>query len=129
MKNTWLWSHLNEKIPNLQLAQDLMHYLQALSVRNHRVKLAGNVKILRHKKRQRLWHSWAAAEVWLSAVHLCTLPTPLAQGHNTHALVELPVAAPGHGRVVPSVHLCDVVALDVGDFVHCQITSKGHLGN
>lgn len=47
---------------------------------------------------------------------------------QTHTLVELPVAAPGHGRVVPPVHLSDVVALDVGDLVHCQVASEGHLG-
>lgn len=40
------WSHLNEKVPKLQITQDLMHNLQALSIGNHRVKLASDVKIL-----------------------------------------------------------------------------------
>lgn len=49
MKTTSLWSHLNEKVPKLQVTQDLVHYLQALSIRKHRIKLASDVKILRHK--------------------------------------------------------------------------------
>ena len=67
----------------------------------------------------------------------CYVPTSAAQptaslssvpvNGQTHTLVELPVAAPGHGRVVPPVHLSDVVALDVGDLVHRQIASEGHL--
>lgn len=47
------WPHLNEEVPKLQVTQDLLHYLQALSVWNHWVELPSNVKILRHKKRQR----------------------------------------------------------------------------
>lgn len=46
---------------------------------------------------------------------------------TTHALVELPVASAGHGWVVTAVDLSDVVALDVGYLVHCQVASKGHL--
>lgn len=56
-------------------------------------------------------------------VSLCSIPV----NSQTHTLVELPVAAPGHGRVVPPVDLSNVVALNVGDLVHRQIASKGHL--
>lgn len=49
VNTTRLWSHLNEKVPKLQVTQDLVHYPQALSIRKHRVKLASDVKILRHK--------------------------------------------------------------------------------
>lgn len=65
-------SHLNEKVPELQVTQDLMHNLQALSIRNHRVELAGDVKVLGHRRRA---VSNSASLVWLqqyslsSAVH------------------------------------------------------------
>lgn len=45
----------------------------------------------------------------------------------THALVEFSVAAASHGRVVSPVHFSYVVAFDVGDLVHGQVSSKGHL--
>ena len=35
----------------------------------------------------------------------------------TYTLVEFPVAASGDGGLVSSVHLGDVVTLDLGDFV------------
>lgn len=43
---------------------------------------------------------------------------------GTHTLVELPVSAPGHGRIVSAVHFGNVVALNVGDFIHREIASK-----
>ena len=45
---------------------------------------------------------------------------------DTHTLVELPVAAPGHGWVVAAVHLGDVVPLDIGDFVHGEVAGEGY---
>lgn len=39
-------SHLDDKVPKLQVTQDLVHDLQALSIRNHWVKLPSNVKVL-----------------------------------------------------------------------------------
>lgn len=47
---------------------------------------------------------------------------------DAYTLIELPVAAAGHGRVVTAIDLGDVVALDVGDLVHGQVTGEGHLG-
>ena len=45
---------------------------------------------------------------------------------DTHTLVELPVAAPGHGWVVAAVNFGDVVPLDIGDFVHGEVAGKGY---
>ncbi|NWX08689.1 SYHC protein, partial [Caloenas nicobarica] len=65
-------SHLNEKVPELQVTQDLVHDLQALGIRNHRVELASDVKVLKHRRRA---VSNSASLVWLqqyslnSAVH------------------------------------------------------------
>lgn len=46
---------------------------------------------------------------------------------RTYALIKLPVAPTGHGWVVTAIDLSNMVALDVGDLVHGQITCKGHL--
>lgn len=45
----------------------------------------------------------------------------------THALVKLSVASAGHGWVVTTIDLCNMVALDVGDFVHGEVAGKGNL--
>lgn len=45
----------------------------------------------------------------------------------TDTLVKLSVASTGHGWVVPTVDFGNVISLDVGYFVHCQVASKGHL--
>lgn len=46
----------------------------------------------------------------------------------TYTLVELPVSAKCHSRLVASVHSVDVVAFDLPDLVHSYIASKGDLG-
>lgn len=45
----------------------------------------------------------------------------------THTLVKLSVASAGHGWVVTAINLSNVVALDVGYLVHCQVAGKGDL--
>ena len=52
---------------------------------------------------------------------------PIKQGVDTYTLVELPVSPPCHGGVVPAVHLCDMVALDILDLVHGEVSGKRHL--
>ena len=46
---------------------------------------------------------------------------------DTYTLVELPISTPGHGGVVSAVDLRDVVALDVLDLVHGEVSGKRHL--
>lgn len=45
----------------------------------------------------------------------------------THTLVKLSVASTGHGWVVTTIDLGNVVALDVSYFIHCKITGKRYL--
>ena len=73
---------------------------------------------------------------WERGQHLHTGSTPCiaprswsgtGREGNTYTLVEFPVAPSGHGRVVPAIDLCYVVALDGLDFVHGEVSGKGHL--
>lgn len=60
-------------------------------------------------------------------MQVCVKQIDVYEPGNTHTLVELPVATPGHGRVVSAVHFGDVIALNVGDLVHGQVASKRNL--
>lgn len=46
---------------------------------------------------------------------------------TTYTLVKLSVAAACHGWVVTAIDLSDVIALDVCDLVHGQVSCKGNL--
>lgn len=43
-----------------------------------------------------------------------------------HASMHTPESAPGHLRLVSSIHLAYVVALDVAHIVHRHVAGKGH---
>lgn len=48
---------------------------------------------------------------------------------DTNTLVELPKTPPRHGRIVPPVHLGNVVPLDFVNLIHSHISCKWHLKN
>ena len=68
-------SYLNEKVPELQVTQNLVHDLQALSIRYHRVELASDVKILGHRKKQgaiqQHWHRCSNTDSTLLLTAVC----------------------------------------------------------
>lgn len=46
---------------------------------------------------------------------------------HTHTLIEFPIPAAGHGWVISPIYFGYVVAFNVGQFIHCQVSSKRNL--
>lgn len=46
---------------------------------------------------------------------------------HTHTLIEFPIPATGHGWVISPIYFGYVVAFNVGQFIHCQVSSKRNL--
>lgn len=117
-----LWPHLNEKIPQLQSTKDFTHDLQTFCIRDHRVKLTSNVKILQQRKR---WEKsyWAASSLVVAPRTI----KPCCLHQVSYTLVELPVAALDYGWALPPPHFPNMIAFHLLHFIHCQITSKRDL--
>lgn len=125
-------TNLDAEVAEVQLAEDFMDDLQTLGIWYHVVVLARNVEILKHTNS-------VGAQIISQPMEVCSQLLKKSKRQRTqpagvktclevtHALVKLSVASASHGWVITTVHLGNVVALNVGDLVHGQVSSKGHL--
>lgn len=97
--------YLHDEFAKVKFGKYLSHNFDAFCVRQQGIVLTGDVKILEKNMKVRK--------------HLSEqLTSSQSQIATTYTLVEFSVSAPRHRRIVSSVNLGNVVALDVGQLVH-----------
>ena len=101
---------LDDKLAHIHRGKDLVDNLDTLSVGDHGVVLSRNVKVTLVELPGGSFRSEFSLHYHL----------------NAKLGLYIPESSTLNAGIVTSVHFGDVVALDVGDLVHCTVTCKGN---